>query len=411
MDVQNLRDTYPQLITYLEDHDYSTTYVARFTRELKRILARGDSQAWSSYADVYREYAETPHSPHYLRDKRTIIGAIEQFAIHGRFPDGRRRHELFARGAYAVLAPEFRSIIDTYGVVARQEDKKLTTIDVEAHSGATFFLSLQRQGITDLAHITEEAVLAIFLSPNGILRRSASYKKNVAAVLKGGVRDQGDAGLRIRAFLPALRETRKNLPYLTAEEIAKVKAVLTPGDHTLTLRDQAIGTLALYTGLRSCDIAGLTLDAIDWERDLLAIRQQKTQWPLALPLTATVGNALYAYLTSERPPTDDRHVFLAQRKPYKRLHPGSLSNIAVRIMDASGIRQSPGDRKGLHLFRHYLATALLGHGVPQPVISQTLGHTSPDSLDAYLSADFPHLKACALSIARWPVPEEVLARA
>ncbi len=70
MDVQNLRDTYPQLITHLEDHGYSATYMVRFTRELKRILARGDSPEWSSYTDVYREYAETPHSPHYLRENR-----------------------------------------------------------------------------------------------------------------------------------------------------------------------------------------------------------------------------------------------------------------------------------------------------------------------------------------------------
>ena len=77
-------------------------------------------------------------------------------------------------------------------------------------------------------------------------------------------------------------------------------------------------------------------------------------------------------------------------------------------MRAAGIRQSLGDRQGLHLFRHHLATTLLGHGVPQPVISRTLGHTSPNSLEPYLSADFPHLKDCALTIARWPVPEEVL---
>ena len=35
MNVQNLRDNYPQLISYREDHGYSKTYVARFTREIK----------------------------------------------------------------------------------------------------------------------------------------------------------------------------------------------------------------------------------------------------------------------------------------------------------------------------------------------------------------------------------------
>ncbi|MHB1611864.1 MAG: tyrosine-type recombinase/integrase [Sulfobacillus sp.] len=411
MNVQNLRDHYPQLISYMEDHGYSKTYVARFTRELKRILARADSEDWSCYTDVYRDYTNTSRSPGYLREKRTIIGAIEQFDVYHRFPDGRCRHGLFPRGAYPLLSPEFRSIIDEYGAVAKTGGKKPTTIYSESHHAATFFLSLQHQGIDRLANITEEAVLSVFLSPDDTLLRSCSYKKNIMAVLKACIPDHGEPCRRILTFLPALREMRKNIPYLTAEEIAKVKAVLAQGDNSLTLRDKAIGMLALYTGLRGCDIAGMTLDAIDWNRDIIAIRQQKTEVPLELPLTAGVGNALYDFLASERPQTENRHIFLSQRKPYERLQSKSMGNVAARIMHAAGIRQSKGNRKGFHLFRHYLATALLGHGVPQPVISRTLGHTSPDSLETYLSADFPHLKDCALSIARWPVSEEVLSHA
>jgi len=82
--------------------------------------------------------------------------------------------------------------------------------------------------------------------------------------------------------------------------------------------------------------------------------------------------------------------------------------VAVKIFKAAGIRQLRGDRKGFHIFRHHLATALLGNGVPQPVISRTLGHSSPNSLEPYLSADFAHLKECSMSIERFPVPEEVL---
>ena len=173
------------------------------------------------------------------------------------------------------------------------------------------------------------------------------------------------------------------------------------------LCDKAIGMLALYTGLRGCDIAGMTYDSIDWGKDLIYIRQQKTEFPLELPLTAVVGNAIYDYLTSERPHTESRYLFVTQNKPYDRLKGRSIGNVAVRIMIAAGIRQSKGDRKGFHIFRHHLATALLGNGVPQPVISRVLGHTSPDSLEAYLSADFLHLKECSITIEHFPVSEEV----
>ena len=262
-------------------------------------------------------------------------------------------------------------------------------------------------GQSGAVKITEEAVLSIFMSPDETQLRSCSYKKNITAVLKACIPYHPEACHRILAFLPALRETRKNIQYLTSEEIKKVKEALANAENPLTLRDKAIGMLALYTGLRGCDIAGMTLDSIDWDRDLIYIRQQKTRFPLELPLTAVVGNAIYDYLTSERPRTESRYLFVSQNKPYDRLKSKSIGNVAVRIMKVAGIRQSKGDRKGFHIFRHHLATALLGNGVPQPVISRTLGHTSPDSLEAYLSADFPHLKECSINIERFPVPEEV----
>jgi len=407
MNVQNLRDNYPKLISYLEANSYSKTYVDRLQREIEKILAAVDSKEWSCYTDVYLDYTKTSHSPDSLRDKRTIIGAIEQFDVHGRYPDGRRRHELFERGSYPLLSLEFKSVIDLYCEVEKKRGKKLTTIYTESHNASTFFLSLQQKGINSLDKTTEEAVLSIFTSLDGTLLRSCSYKKNIAAVLKACIPYHPETCPRLLAFLPALRETRKNIQYLTSGEIQKIKGTLTDGENLLTLSDKAIGMLALYTGLRSCDIAGLTLDALDWDRDFIHIRQQKTNIPLELPLTAVVGNAIYDYLTSERPHTTSKYIFVSQHKPYDRLKNRSIGNVAVRIMKAAGIRQSKGDRKGFHIFRHHLATALLGNGVPQPVISRTLGHTSPDSLEAYLRADFPHLKECSISIERFSVPKEV----
>jgi len=407
MNVQNLRDNYPKLISHMKTSGYSKTYVDRFKREIEKILSAVDSKEWSCYRDVYLEYTKTSQSPDYLRNKRTIIGAIEQFDVHSRFPDGRRRHELFKRGAYPLLSPEFKFVIDYYCEAERKRGKKVTTIYTESHNASTFFFSLQQKGMDSLVKITEEAVLSIFMSSDETLLRSCSYKKNITAVLKACISYYPEACHRVLTFLPALRETRKNIQYLTPEEIQKVKKALANGENLLALCDKAIGMLALYTGLRGCDMAGMTLDSIDWNRDIIYIRQQKTEFPLELPLTAIVGNAIYDYLTSERPHTESRHLFLSQNRPYIRLKSRSIGNVAVRIMKAAGIRQLKGDQKGFHIFRHHLATALLGNGIPQPVISRTLGHTSPDSLEAYLSADFLHLKECSINIGRFPVLKEV----
>ena len=407
MNTTNLRDNYPKLISHMETNGYSKNYVGKFKREIEKILTSAGHRSWSCYTDVYLDYTKTSHSPDYLRNKQTIIGAIKQFDIYGRYPDGRRRHDLFERGSYPLLSSEFKSVIDLYCEVEKKRGKKPTTIYTESHNASTFFLSLQQNGIDSLETATEEAVLSIFMSPEEVLIRSCSYKKNIAAVLKACTPYHPETCPRLLAFLPALRETRKNIQYLTSEEIQKIRNALVDCENLLTLRDKAIGMLALYTGMRGCDIAGLTLDAIVWARDFIYVRQQKTEIPLELPLTAIVGNAIYDYLTSERPRTENRYLFISQHKPYDRLKNGSVGNVAVQIMKAAGIRKSKGDRKGFHIFRHHLATTLLGNGVPQPVISRTLGHSAPDSLEPYLRADFPHLKECAINIERFPVSKEV----
>ena len=179
MNVQNLRDNYPKLISYMETSCYSKTYIDRFKREIKKILVTVDSKEWLCYKDVYLEYTKTSNSPDYLRNKRTIIGAIEQFDVRGRYPDGRRRHELFKRGAYPLLSPEFKSVIDYYCKAEKKRGKKATTIYTESHSASTFFLSLQQKGMDSLDKITEEAVLLVFMSPDETLLRSCSYKKKL----------------------------------------------------------------------------------------------------------------------------------------------------------------------------------------------------------------------------------------
>jgi len=134
----------------MKSNGYSKIYVARFKREIEKILTAVNSKKWSCYTDVYLEYTKTSHSPYALRQKRTIIGAIEQFEVHGKYPNGRRRHELFERGSYPLLSPEFRSVIDLYCEVEKKRGKKPTAIYTESHSASTFFLSLQQKGINSL---------------------------------------------------------------------------------------------------------------------------------------------------------------------------------------------------------------------------------------------------------------------
>ena len=81
MDLQNLREHHEELLSFMENNGYSSTYIQRFRDEINRILADADSSRWQSYRDVYLEYLKVPYSKDYLRNKRTIIGALEQFDL------------------------------------------------------------------------------------------------------------------------------------------------------------------------------------------------------------------------------------------------------------------------------------------------------------------------------------------
>lgn len=72
--------------------------------------------------------------------------------------------------------------------------------------------------------------------------------------------------------------------------------------------------IAIYTGLRRSDIANLRLNNIDWEGDRIKIVQGKTGNPVALPLRPVVGNAIYDYITKERPQSDSPYIFYILKK-------------------------------------------------------------------------------------------------
>lgn len=179
--------------------------------------------------------------------------------------------------------------------------KKEATIRGEALNTASFLHQMQQRGAQCLDEITEEDVLSFFLAEDGSLQRSCSYKKNIAAVFKAGLNWKAAQCRKVLSFLPVLRESRKNIQYLMQDEVRLLRETAEKGE--VSARNRAILFLLLFTGLRGCDIAGLTFHSIDWENERILVTQQKTSVPLELPLSAVVGNAIYDYLESERPDT------------------------------------------------------------------------------------------------------------
>ncbi len=73
---------------------------------------------------------------------------------------------------------------------------------------------------------------------------------------------------------------------------------------------------ALDLGLLSGEIAQLNLDDIDWRASTLTLRHTKSGREDSLPLPATTGKAIAAYLKQERPRTTNRAIFVRLVAPH-----------------------------------------------------------------------------------------------
>jgi integrase len=407
MDFTNLWQRHNDLISYLEDNGYTQNYVKRVRSAIRWILGHDKDRSWQTYTDAYNDRVSQLISEGHKRLQRVVFGAIQQFDIDGEYPNRRPMNRLIKKGAYHQLNEEFKELIDFCKNAEEQRGLKHGTIRENTSRAAVFFHAMQVKGLKSLSDITEDDVLDFFLDEKGVVSKSSSYRKQLASVFKAGVDWKEAECRRILAYLPKIRHRRKNVQFLKPEETEMIRAILDDETIELSFRDRAIGKLLFFTGIRPCDIAKMGHSSIDWETDEIYLHQQKTDAPLSLPLTAAIGNAIYDYIATERPESGDPHIFLSELYPHRPFNPGAVWHISAKIYKAAAIRQGKNDRRGTHLFRYNVATAFLGSGVSRPVISQTLGHTDPLSLDTYLNADLPHLKGCALSIEAFPVSEEV----
>ncbi len=97
--------------------------------------------------------------------------------------------------------------------------------------------------------------------------------------------------------------------FLTRSEINAVLAVI-DRNTPVGLRDYAIVLLLATYGVRGIEVIRLRLDDIDWRLRLLSIPGRKAGNSTIYPLSATVGDAIVAYLRDGRPESPHRYLFL-----------------------------------------------------------------------------------------------------
>ena len=158
-------------------------------------------------------------------------------------------------------------------------------------------------------------------------------------------------------FQPASWQQATLPKSLSNSEVERLLDVLVY-DGPSALRSAAIVHCALDLGFRSSEVAHLWLDDINWSAATITLRGTKGRREDIMPLPAATGHTIANYLKYERPPTNNRAVFVRNIAP--RDQPIGPDIIRKSIRQAYARAGLPYTRS--HLLRHTMASRLLAGG-------------------------------------------------
>jgi integrase/recombinase XerC len=205
------------------------------------------------------------------------------------------------------------------------------------------------------------------LAPSTIARKLASVRALLRFSL--GSEHTPDASL-------APRRPRR-LP--DAPKAAEVDAILAglDGDDALASRNRALVELVYSAGLRSAEAVALDLGDVDFEQELVHVRQGKGAKDRVVPLGEEAAHLVAHYLHVGRPRLArgaENALFLSTRG---------------RRLDTSTLRRLVPHP---HRLRHAFATHLLEGGADLRTIQELLGHASLSTTQMYSHVDGRRLR-------------------
>jgi integrase/recombinase XerD len=260
---------------------------------------------------------------------------------------------------------------------------------------ARLFLAERSEPIGEnLARLSAAEVIAFVLRESR--RRGRASALTMVCALRALLRFlhvQGWIAAPLATAVPSIPRRREDLPRGLAA--GQVQSLLDGCDRATSVgcRDFAILTLLARLGLRRGEVAGLSLDDLDWRAGEVVVRGKGGRCE-RLPLPVDVGQALVDHLRHGRPAGFGRTVFLRSCAPIVSLSSAGVSSVVVRACERAGIPPVSA-----HALRHTLASELLRRGAALPEIGQVLRHQSIETTAIYAKVDRSALSRLALP---WP---------
>ena len=388
--------------------------------EFMLYLANRDYAAntFCNYLGVVSHFAQWMHSRR-LRlqsiDEALVAKFIDQHLprCHCSGPVQRDRRTLSAALGHLLAVLRAQGAIAPVMVRSKPVDEELRRYDaymdhVRGLAPKTRETALRIVGRLLTARFGDAAIDIAALEPDQVrdffAQQAKLYSKpasagTVIASLRGYFRYRVSLGDAVQGLIGVLSYPANwqlsSLPKtLTPEEVEQLVNSLGKQGRSLRRAD-AIVRCALDLGLRSGEIAHISLDDIDWRAGTITLRHTKGRRDDVLPLPATTGAAIVAYLEQERPKTRNRAVFVRHQTP--RGEPVGPDLVRKAIRQAFAQAGLPYTRS--HLLCHSMANRLLAGGASLKEVADVLRHRSLNTTMIYAKLDSRNLTEVALA---WP---------
>jgi integrase/recombinase XerD len=294
-----------------------------------------------------------------------------------------------------VVAPPFRTLLDGF-TTWMADEQGLAAASIRSHGWKTAtFLTWYGRQERPIADLTIQDV-DDFLAAKG----KATWSRRSVAIAAQALRAffrYAECRCHCRPGIAAMIAgprlfDQETLPAGPAWSDVRILVARHDTDRPADIRRRAALLLFASYGFRVGEVARLTLDDLDWDQDIIRVRRSKRHDVQRYPLTKEVGDALLRYITSVRPRSRWREVFLTALAPHRPISCAGLWNVASPALLGTSVRTR---HHGPHALRHACATRLLSEGWSLKDIGDHLGHRSADATTIYAKVDLPGLREVA----------------
>lgn len=407
MDIPKLKSSYGTLLGRMKELKMRANII-NATRNMCLKMFEHEGE-YGSYLEYYEKFINPDgyHNPSQKNnhDRNTFrrIWAFDEFE---HLPDrGMFNPVGLSHSSLSTLNPTFSRFVEKdVKKVLKYTQSSEKTLYNEVSMVAKFLKCMQENGAKSLKGISAERI-SYFFYDDGKVIRSRGYSAIIRMIF--GRIDDPECQ-RIKDLIPKIPKVLEKQPIINESAMDKLRDKISSGNTSFCLRDRAIISIVSFTGMRATDVVNLTVDNIDWDRDLITIIQHKTQQRLTLPLRAYVGNALFDYLKSEVTNKKKIKLLFHTDDDYtKPLNPKTVGDIIERFFEDADFLDESSQRR-VRMLRHFLASSLLKSGSPINVVRSILGHSSLNAINNYIEVSDDNLRSCGLDITDFPVRDDLL---